>query len=233
MTSGCHRLRQANKQPRRYLPSPCALPYLATPWLATSRLPFPPRPPFPGAPGRTRKPSRPPCHRLAPTALCWRSPRQLGVRRSSTPETRRPALPPRPLGPSQAQQPVPSRCAVAPLGLPRLPTEPRCGSPPPTPPAAPAGSSVQFSSRGPVNLLFTGTRRSLVGFTSTFLQFPFCRSLTPEGKGWPPADRWIGSRVGYGEGRRSNFSKSPRAEGGAGLRGQAGVSRSAEAAGAG
>ena len=77
---------------------------------------------------------------------------------------RRSALPPRPLGPCQAQQPLLSRCAVAPLGLPRLPTGPRCGSPPPAPPAAPAG-------RWPRNLLFTGPWRSQVGFTSPFLQF--------------------------------------------------------------
>ena len=51
LTSGCQRLRQANKQPGRYLPSPCALPYLATPWPATSRLPFPPRP-LPGRSGQ-------------------------------------------------------------------------------------------------------------------------------------------------------------------------------------
>ncbi|KAI5283006.1 Protein Daple [Manis pentadactyla] len=73
-------------------------------------------------------PRRPPCHRLAPAAHCWRFPRQLGVTRASTPETRRPTLPPRPLGPGQAQQPL-SWCTAAPLGLPRLLTRPRRAPP--------------------------------------------------------------------------------------------------------
>ena len=71
MTSGCHRLRQANKQPGRYLPSPCALPYLATPWPATSRLPFPPRPPSRALRAESTRPAARP-------ATGWLRPRSAG-----------------------------------------------------------------------------------------------------------------------------------------------------------
>lgn len=118
---------EARKQTAREVPSPLPAP---SPTLLPPARDQPPPPTIPallpGAPGRTNTPSRPPGHRLIPTARRWRSPRQLGVTRTSTPETRRPALPPRPLGPGQAQQALPSRCAAAPPGLRRLPTRPRC-----------------------------------------------------------------------------------------------------------
>lgn len=124
LTSACRRLRHTNSPGGTPPLSPRPPPNLATPEPGTSRFPRLPR-----APGCANTPRRPPRRRLAPTARCWRSPRRLGVTRTSTPETRRPALPPRPLGPGQAQQPLPSRGAAAPPGLPCRLTRPRWAPP--------------------------------------------------------------------------------------------------------
>lgn len=118
LTSGCHRLRQANSPGGTSLlpaPSPILLPPGPRP-AASPSLPAP----FPGAPGRTHTPSQPPCHRLAPTPLCWRSSRQLGVRRTSTPETRRPALPPRSPGLRPGPTTTPFSVRRGPSGPPAL-----------------------------------------------------------------------------------------------------------------
>ena len=218
-------MRQANKQPGRYLPSPCALPYLATPWPATSRLPFPPRPASRALRGESPRPAARP-------ATGWLRPRSAGDPPSNSAS-----------GELAPRRPGAQPCLRVPWPPPGPTTTPfsvRRG--PSGPPAlanwAPLRQPTSRAARSPSGKV---AEKSLVYWAVAipgWIHFPistvpFCRSLTPKGKGWPPADRWIGSRVGYGEGRRSNFRKSPRAEGGAGLRGQAGVSRNAEAAGAG
>lgn len=128
----------------RGTPSPFPAPY--SPDLATARHPLPPLPPATPPPGRSRlcKHTPPPAPPPAGSDRALLAiPQATRRHENSTPETRRPALPLRPLGPSQVQQPLPSRCAAAPPGLPCRLTRPLWA---PAEPAAPGEGGRKISS---------------------------------------------------------------------------------------
>lgn len=169
-------------------------------------------------------PSSPPRHRLAPTARCWRSPRQLGVTRMGTP---RPVALPSPASPGAGPGSTTSSFSVR-LGLSGPPEQAKQARTRPPGAAQPTSRGARGPwRRRPENLLFTGRERSQPGFASLFCGSLSADSRVRRGQGSHPQIH-PGRERGCGAQGNPKSWKGPPAAGGAKLGVRVSVTRSAE-----